>query len=268
MLDMSRIEAGRYELVTEPFLVEEVIETCRAMLDLTARDKGVTLTARTARGLGEAVADRRAVQQILINLAGNAIKFTGKGGVVSLDATVRGADLVISVSDTGIGIAEDKLALLGQPFMQVQNDYNRSYEGTGLGLSLVKGLVALHGGRFEIASKPGEGTLVTITLPVDGSGVMDAATEDAAGGMTETVGDAAAGADTAARTGYERVEFPPRLMSARQAQGSRPATVSTAQAVLQAGLGASLGARLDATSQTTMTDEKGFADGRSEAKIA
>jgi two-component system, cell cycle sensor histidine kinase DivJ len=264
MLDMSRIEAGRYELLTEPFRVEEVIETCRAMLDLTARDKGVTLTARTARGLVEAVADRRALQQILINLAGNAIKFTGKGGVVSLDATVRGPDLMISVSDTGIGIAEDKLALLGQPFMQVQNDYNRSYEGTGLGLSLVKGLVALHGGRFEISSKPGEGTLVTIFLPLDGSGVTVP--------ETETVGEADAAADSCARTGYDRVEFPPRLMTGRQAQanaqGARPVNGSTAQAVMQAGLGASLGARLDASVQTTMMDEKGFADGRAEAKIA
>ncbi|MDE1159349.1 MAG: HAMP domain-containing sensor histidine kinase [Neorhizobium sp.] len=256
MLDMSRIEAGRYELLTEPFRVEEVIETCRAMLDLTARDKGVTLTARTARGLGEAVADRRALQQILINLAGNAIKFTGKGGVVSLDASVRGADLVISVSDTGIGIAEDKLALLGQPFMQVQNDYNRSYEGTGLGLSLVKGLVALHGGRFEIASKPGQGTVVTIALPLDGSGVMAQETED----ETETVGQAAGGADSGARTGYDRVEFPPRLMSARQSAGQQPGSASAAQAALKA--------RLDATLQTTMTDEKEFADGRAKAKIA
>jgi cell cycle sensor histidine kinase DivJ len=194
MLDMSKIEAGRYELLAEPFAIAEAMEACRAMLDLSAREKGVTLTSRTARGLGEVVADRRAVQQILINLANNAIKFTGTGGVVSIDAILSGEDLVISVSDTGIGIAPEKLLLIGQPFMQVENALTRSYEGTGLGLSLVKGLVALHGGRFAIESRPGEGTVVTVTLPADGSGVATDRDE--------------------ARD--ERVEFPPRLRAPRQ----------------------------------------------------
>jgi cell cycle sensor histidine kinase DivJ len=196
MLDMSKIEAGRYELLTEPFMIGEAMETCRAMLDLSAREKGITLTSRSARGLGEVVADRRAIQQILINLAGNAIKFTQSGGVVSIDAMQDGADLLISVSDTGIGIAPEKLEFIGQPFMQVENAYTRSYEGTGLGLSLVKGLVALHGGRFTIASRPGEGTVVTISLPADGSGV---------GGNRD---DAKEGPE-------DRFEFPPRLKAAR-----------------------------------------------------
>ncbi len=196
MLDMSKIEAGRYELLTEPFMIGEAMEACRAMLDLSAREKGITLTSRSARGLGEVVADRRAIQQILINLAGNAIKFTQSGGVVSIDAMQDGADLLISVSDTGIGIAPEKLEFIGQPFMQVENAYTRSYEGTGLGLSLVKGLVALHGGRFTIASRPGEGTVVTISLPADGSGV---------GGNRD---DAKEGPE-------DRFEFPPRLKAAR-----------------------------------------------------
>ncbi|WP_394344596.1 sensor histidine kinase [Aliirhizobium smilacinae] len=188
MLDMSKIEAGRYELLIEPFAASEAVETCRAMLDLQARDKGITLTARVSRALPEVLADRRALQQILINLAGNAIKFTDRGGVVSMDASLRGQDLVITVSDTGIGIAAEKLGTLGQPFTQVDNSYNRNYEGTGLGLALVKGLVALHRGTFAIASRPGEGTVVTITLPMGGPDTADA--EDA---MVETV------------------EFPPRL---------------------------------------------------------
>ncbi|MCJ9748950.1 HAMP domain-containing sensor histidine kinase [Neorhizobium sp. SHOUNA12A] len=195
MLDMSKIEAGRYELLAEPFAIAEAVETCRAMLDLTAREKGVTLTSRAPRGLGEVIADRRAVQQILINLAGNAIKFTGPGGVVSIDAMLEGDDVKISVSDTGIGIAAEKLQYIGQPFMQVENAYTRTYEGTGLGLSLVKGLVALHGGRFAIASRPGEGTVVTISLPSDGSGV-EAKRDDSR---------------------EEKVEFPPRLRAARHA---------------------------------------------------
>ncbi|KAJ33141.1 ATPase, partial [Agrobacterium tumefaciens] len=171
MLDMSKLEAGRYELMMESFPIAETISSCEAMLGLQAKEKGLTLTSRIQRGIGEISADQRAIRQVLINLAGNAIKFTDAGGVVSIDAAREGAMLKLTVSDTGIGIASDKIELLGQPFMQVQNEYTRRYEGTGLGLSLVKGLVALHGGTFAIASKPGEGTVVTITLPADGSGM-------------------------------------------------------------------------------------------------
>jgi cell cycle sensor histidine kinase DivJ len=190
MLDMSKIEAGRYQLIAEPFVLGDAVETCRAMLDLQARSKGVTLTARTAKGLGEVVADRRAVKQILINLAGNAIKFTENGGVVTVDAMQKGSDVVLTISDSGIGIPADKLSLIGQPFVQVQDDYTRQYEGTGLGLSLVKGLVALHGGQFHIESRAGEGTVVTVTLPADGTGIAEAAEEPA----------------------DPMVEFPPRLL--------------------------------------------------------
>ncbi|WHA42521.1 sensor histidine kinase [Agrobacterium larrymoorei] len=170
MLDMSKLEAGHYELMMEPFRISDVISACEGMLGLQAKQKGLTLTSRIQRDLGEVVADQRAIQQVLINLAGNAIKFTESGGVVSIDAALQGNLLKLTVSDTGIGIAEDKIALLGQPFMQVQNEYTRRYEGTGLGLSLVKGLVELHGGSFAITSRPGEGTVVTVLLPADGSG--------------------------------------------------------------------------------------------------
>ncbi|MQB08709.1 sensor histidine kinase [Agrobacterium sp. ICMP 6402] len=189
MLDMSKLEAGRYELLMESFPISETIASCEAMLGLQAREKGLTLTSRIQRNIGEISADQRAIRQVLINLAGNAIKFTDAGGVVSIDAAREGKMLKLTVSDTGIGIAADKIDLLGQPFMQVQNEYTRRYEGTGLGLSLVKGLVALHGGTFVIASKPGEGTVVTIMLPADGSGM--AGGEDA---ETECM-----------------VEFPPRI---------------------------------------------------------
>ncbi|WP_421594519.1 sensor histidine kinase, partial [Shinella sp. M27] len=191
MLDVSKIEAGRYELLTEPFAVADSMRACEQMLGLQARDKGIKLTSRVPRAIGEVVADQRAIQQILINLVGNAIKFTDRGGIVTMDAAREGRDLLLTVSDTGIGIPADKLALIGQPFMQVQNEYTRKYEGTGLGLSLVKGLVALHGGSFVIQSKPGEGTVITIRVPADGAGI--ARENDLA----------AAGAST--------VDFPPRL---------------------------------------------------------
>jgi cell cycle sensor histidine kinase DivJ len=96
--------------------------------------------------------------------------------------------LKICVSDTGIGIAPDRIASLGQPFVQIQSDHSRRYEGTGLGLSLVKGLVALHGGSFGIASTPGHGTVITVLVPLDGTTLQ--ASED-----------------------LQPVEFPPRLRS-------------------------------------------------------
>jgi two-component system, cell cycle sensor histidine kinase DivJ len=171
MLDMSKIEAGRYELVAETFSLSESVENCSSMLGLQAEEKGVTLTRRVARDAGEIVADRRAVQQILINLVGNAIKFTEPGGVVTTDVDRSGDIVRIVVSDTGIGIPEDQLARIGEPFMQGQNSLSRNYEGTGLGLSLVKGLVTLHGGHFAISSQAGEGTCITIELPSDGAGM-------------------------------------------------------------------------------------------------
>ncbi|MDM9620079.1 ATP-binding protein [Rhizobium sp. S96] len=188
MLDMSKIEAGRYELCPDAFDIAAAVRSCEAMLALQAKTKGVSLTSRIQRGLDDVVADQRAIQQILINLVGNAVKFTDAGGAISIDASVRNGILTLCVSDTGIGIPVDKLETLGQPFVQIQNDYTRKFEGTGLGLSLVKGLVALHGGDFAIASTPGAGTIITISIAADGSGITEAAT---------------------AR--HEPVEFPPRL---------------------------------------------------------
>lgn len=173
MLDMSKIEAGRYELICDSFPVSGVVTACEAMLGLQAETKGVKLTSRIMRNVTEVTADRRAIQQILINLVGNAIKFTESGGLVTIDAEMAGSELKLVVSDTGIGIAADKIDLIGQPFMQIQNGYNRTHEGTGLGLSLVKGLVSLHGGQFSVTSRPGEGTVVTVTIPADGSGIRE-----------------------------------------------------------------------------------------------
>jgi two-component system, cell cycle sensor histidine kinase DivJ len=191
MLDMCRIEAGRYELLVEPFTLSETIYDCEKMLALQAREKGVRLTSRIGRNVGELHADPRAVRQILINLVGNAIKFTEAGGVITVDAARSDQNLLISVSDTGIGIAQDKIRTLGEPFVQVQSDYNRQYDGVGLGLSLVKGLVALHGGEFKISSRQGEGTVVEISLPMDGSGVS----------RIEATGES------------QHIEFPPRLQA-------------------------------------------------------
>ena len=168
ILDVSKIEAGAYGIRPEPFAVGEAVELCRSMTHQQALENGLGLIAEVAPGTGEICADRRAVQQIIINLLSNAIKFTPRGGRVVLDARRRGAWLRISVADTGIGIAEDDLQRIGEPFTQVRNDFTRQFDGAGLGLSLVKGLVRLHEGEMTIESAPGEGTTVTVLLPVAG----------------------------------------------------------------------------------------------------
>lgn len=168
MLDLSKIDAGRYELNLEPFDMRDAFRDCEAMLRQQAKDKNIVLTTRVAKGHEELTACRRAVQQILINLIANAIKFTDEGGVVTVDGSDLDGYTRISVSDTGIGMSEEDLKKVGAPFVQVQAHNARQYEGTGLGLSLVKGLVALHHGRFSIESSPGVGTTVTVDLPNEG----------------------------------------------------------------------------------------------------
>ena len=121
-------------------------------------------------GIPELPADKRACKQMLINLISNAIKFTDPGGWVRVSAGRVDGTVEFSVADNGIGIAEADLSKLGNPFVQANNSYDRSYDGAGLGLSVVKGLARLHGGRLELKSSLGEGTVATIVLPLEGSG--------------------------------------------------------------------------------------------------
>lgn len=168
ILDVSRIEAGTYGIRPEPFTVADAVELCGSMMAQQAAAQGLELSVTVRPGVREMTADRRAVQQIIINLLTNAIKFTPAGGAVSLDVYRHGEEVCFAVTDNGIGIARDDLSKLGQPFTQLSNDVSRQFEGAGLGLSLVKGLVALHGGRLEISSTLGEGTEVKVRLPLEG----------------------------------------------------------------------------------------------------
>jgi cell cycle sensor histidine kinase DivJ len=165
ILDVSRIEAGAYQINPEPFELRSAAALCTSMMMPQAHAKQVTLATRITDGVGDVVADQRAVQQILLNLLSNAIKFTPEGGTVRTTASRRDGKVWLRVSDTGIGMAQADLELVGRPFVQVQNDYTRQFQGSGLGLSLVKGLVRLHGGTFSIESAPGLGTTVTVMLP-------------------------------------------------------------------------------------------------------
>jgi cell cycle sensor histidine kinase DivJ len=135
------------------------------MMLLRAEQAALRFDVELARDLPDLVADPLAVRQVLINLLANAIKFTPRGGTVSLAVKAAGSELLLSVSDTGIGIADSDLAYVGQPFFQARSSYDRPYEGTGLGLSVVKGLVEMHGGTLEITSRVGEGTRALVRLP-------------------------------------------------------------------------------------------------------
>jgi cell cycle sensor histidine kinase DivJ len=121
---------------------------------------------RIAQILPEIAADKRAFNQILINLISNAIKFTPRGGCVTIGAFCDGPKLVVTVEDTGVGIEQDDLARLGEAFFQASTRHGRKSDGSGLGLSIIKGLVKLHEGEVDIRSRVGEGTRVTVRLPI------------------------------------------------------------------------------------------------------
>ena len=167
LLDMSKIDSGNFDVVPEPFQIAAVVHGCCDLMQLKAEQAGILLTRDIARDLPELVADRRACRQILINLLSNAVKFTPKGGRVSVSVQRRHDRIELAVADTGIGIAEADLPRLGDPFFQAGSAYSRSHEGTGLGLSVVRGLVGLHQGELTIESADGDGTAVTVSLPID-----------------------------------------------------------------------------------------------------
>ena len=167
ILDVSKMENGNFEITPEPFTPAPAIESCADLLALKAQDAGVELTMRIAPDLPDVAADRRAFNQILINLISNAVKFTPRGGRVTVSARCDGPKLAVTVEDTGVGIGESDLPRLGEAFFQGRASYDRRHDGTGLGLSIVKGLVHLHGGEVDIKSRLGEGTRVTVRLPFE-----------------------------------------------------------------------------------------------------
>jgi cell cycle sensor histidine kinase DivJ len=166
ILDMSKMESGNFEISPEPFAPRAALLHCCNLLALKARENGIDLITDAPQDLPVMTGDPRAFKQIVLNLVSNAIKFTERGGQVTVAANVSGAHLFLRISDTGVGIAPDDLKRIGAPFFQAGKTYQRRHEGTGLGLSIVKGLVALHLGELTVQSKLGEGTAVTIKLPL------------------------------------------------------------------------------------------------------
>ncbi len=167
ILDMSKIQSGTFSLLPEPFEVAPLIEQCCDIVRLRAEAGGVELLRDMPTGLPDIVGDRRTCKQILINLLSNAVKFTPDLGRVTIALRLETDALSICVTDTGIGISPADLSKLGDPFFQVRSATARPPEGTGLGLSVVRGLIDLHRGSFVITSELGKGTKATVRLPLD-----------------------------------------------------------------------------------------------------
>lgn len=183
ILDVSKIDAGTYGIQREAFDLNAMAEECVSMLRPQADAKGLALHLDAAREIVAADGDRRALKQVVINLLSNAVKFTEQGGDVTLATERRPHGYAIRVCDSGIGMTGEELSAIGTPFMQADNSYTRNCEGTGLGLTVVKGLVQLHGGTLDVESEPGEGTRVTIFIPEsvgadDGGQTIDGNAQD------------------------------------------------------------------------------------------
>jgi signal transduction histidine kinase len=165
ILDLSKIEAGRMELTPAPFHLPTALDNAVILVKERAARHGITIQVNIDPGLGEVVGDERKVKQVVLNLLSNAVKFTSEGGRISLKAGLTDGAAEIAVTDTGVGIAPEDQAAIFEEFRQVGSDERRR-EGTGLGLTLAKKFVELHGGRIFVESEPGQGSTFTFTLPV------------------------------------------------------------------------------------------------------
>lgn len=166
ILDVAKVEAGKLELAPAPFDPAQLVETVCELMAPRAQEKGLEIAASIAPDLpARLIGDRDRLRQILLNLVGNAVKFTSKGGV-GISLSLRDARVVIAVSDTGPGIAESRHAAIFEEFEQAETGASRSHAGTGLGLAIVRRLVNLMGGAIALTSSPGAGATFTVTLPL------------------------------------------------------------------------------------------------------
>ena len=172
ILDLAKIEAGRMELDLARFDLAQAIDNTLTLIRERATRHGIALSSDLDPAVGECVADERKFKQIMLNLLSNAVKFTPEGGRVQVRARRANGGVEVSVTDTGIGIAEADQARVFEEFRQASGDYLKKSEGTGLGLALTRSFVELHGGRITLKSEPGKGSTFAFTLP---DRVMEAA---------------------------------------------------------------------------------------------
>jgi GAF domain-containing protein/anti-sigma regulatory factor (Ser/Thr protein kinase) len=166
ILDLSKVEAGRMELELAAFDLPLAIDNARTFVRERATRHGITIDLTVDERLGEFMGDERKIKQILLNLLSNAVKFTPEGGRIEMKASQADGAVEVSVSDTGIGIAPADQARIFEEFRQVGGDYAHKREGTGLGLTLAKKFVELHGGKIWVESEVGKGSKFTFTLPL------------------------------------------------------------------------------------------------------
>jgi len=174
VLDLSKIESGQLVLAVEAYSVADMVATVILATESLARTKGLALTSKVAQGLPVGNGDARRLTQVLLNLVGNAIKFTDKGGV-EIRAAEKNERFKISVVDSGPGIAPADQGKIFEEFQQVDNTSTRKKGGTGLGLSISKKIVELHGGGITVESELGTGSTFTISIPVNAQPVKEAA---------------------------------------------------------------------------------------------
>jgi signal transduction histidine kinase len=168
ILDLSKAEAGMLELSEEIFDLRQMIRSVGTLTGSQAQKAGLAATFSFSEDLPPLRADERKTKQVLINLIGNAVKFTPRGGLIEVSGRLdRQAGLAITVADTGIGIASEDLERVFEPFIQVDNSLGRLHQGTGLGLPLVKAIMGLHGGTLELKSEVGVGTTATVVFPCE-----------------------------------------------------------------------------------------------------
>lgn len=165
LLDMSKIGAGHYTLSPESVDLAELLNSTARMIEPLARQAGVSLVFDFSDTGETIVADKRAVRQIVLNLLSNAVKFSNPGSTIILGFGIGDQSATLWVQDQGIGVSEDDQLRMGEPFFQAESNHDRHYQGTGLGLSVVKGLVEIHQGTFLIASELGTGTTIRVCLP-------------------------------------------------------------------------------------------------------
>jgi GAF domain-containing protein len=165
ILDLSKVEAGRMELEAAKFDLPSAIGNAMTLVRERAQRHGIALAVAVEPGIGEIVADERKLKQILVNLLSNAVKFTPDGGKIDVSARRDGSDVVIAVRDTGIGNAPEDQEAVFDAFRQVGKHYTNKQEGTGLGLTLTRKFVELHGGRLWLESTPGKGSTFSFNIP-------------------------------------------------------------------------------------------------------
>ncbi len=164
LLDLSRIEAGKVVLSYGTFIISDLLSEVIPGMEQLAREKGLTLTYSAAPGIDSLHADKAKTKQVLINILGNAIKFTNEGSV-KLNVAESESDNIFSVTDTGIGIKEEDLEAIFDSFKQVGPAQIAGYEGTGLGLAISKEFIEMQGGKIWVESELGKGSTFTFTLP-------------------------------------------------------------------------------------------------------